>query len=154
MTQDFGSTGLCSALQPVNIYFCTLKTHQCCPFTFLHPGVPNKQTRLIFYGWVVCSTHKQELLTGFYQYDYSLKSLLHLSNACSVFIFGSEKKNLSLMQKLCVKNYLVPVSLFLTRFLTCHGSVLLNGACFQSFCSDWNKGFCIFDKSLLRTIKQ
>lgn len=58
------------------------------------------------------------------------------------------------MQKLFVHNYSVPVSFLLNRFLTCHENVLLNGACFQSFCSDWNKGFCIFDKSLLRTIKQ
>ncbi len=58
------------------------------------------------------------------------------------------------MQKLCVHNYSVPVSFLLNRFLTCYGNVLLNGACFRSFCSDWNEGFCIFDKSLIRTIKQ
>lgn len=68
-------------------------------------------------------------------------------------LFLKEEKDICLTQNKCVHNYSVPVFFLLNRFLTRLGKVLLNGACFQSFCSDWNKGFCIFDKTLLTTIK-
>lgn len=94
---------LCTAVCVLTLtfYFCTLKkTISVAHLPSSMLALPNRQTRLIYYGWVVCCTHKQELFTGFYQYDYSLKSLLHLSNDCSVFIFG-RKKNLFNAKVVC-----------------------------------------------------
>lgn len=90
----------CSLYVNIKFYFCTLKTHECCPLP--SSILVRLTTRWIFYSLVVCHTHKQELLTGFYQYNYPSSSLLYLSNDCPVFIFG---KKVCLMQKFRVHKY-------------------------------------------------